>query len=124
MKDTIGYIVYLFGIYCVISWLYYIRTKTKSGECVIMPTVNTLMLFIVSLILVPALKISPLHIFWMFPASILLGLLSVSFPFSLITIFGNVVASIACIGLNQIEVQKNRDRVKERDSNEPDNIPN
>ena len=110
--EIVGYIVYGIGVVLTIIWMIGIRTYTKSGQGVTMSTVNTTMLFIVSLILVPVLGISPLHLLWMYPASFLLGQLSLVFPFSVLSIPGNIVALVACIGLNQAEVQKNKERVQ------------
>lgn len=110
--EIVGYIVYGIGLLLAITWLIGIRTYTKSGKGVTMSTVNTTMLFIVSLIVIPVLKISPLHLLWMYPVGIVLGMFSLSFPFSLLSIPGNVVALIACIGLDQNEVQKNKERIR------------
>ena len=110
--EIVGYIVYGVAIVLAIVWLVGIRTYTKSGQGVTMPTVNTTMLFIVSLVVVLVLELSPLHLLWMYPASFVLGMLSLAFPFSLLSIPGNIVAFIACIGLNQAEVQKNKVRVR------------
>lgn len=105
--EIAGYIVYGIGIVLAVTWMIGIRTYTKSGQGVTMSTVNTTMLFIVSLVVVPILKLSPLHLLWMYPASFILGMLSLAFPFSLLSIPGNIVSFIACAGLNQEEIQKN-----------------
>jgi hypothetical protein len=110
--EIAGYIVYGIGIILAITWMIGIRTYTKSGQGVTMSTVNTTMLFIVSLVVVPILNLTPLHLLWMYPASFILGMLSLAFPFSLLSIPGNIVAFIACAGLNQEEVQNNKDRIQ------------
>lgn len=110
--EIVGYIVYGIGVILAIAWMLGIRTHTKSGQGVTISTVNTTMLFIVSLVFVTVFKLSPLHLLWMYPASFVLGMLSFAFPFSLLSIPGNIVGFIACVGLNQEEVQKNKERVQ------------
>lgn len=106
------YIIYVVGVILALTWMIGIRTYTKSGQGVTMSTVNTTMLFLVSLVVVPILKLSPLHLFWMYPVSFVLGMLSLAFPFSLLSISGNIVAFIACVGLNQEEIQRNKGRIQ------------
>jgi len=106
----VAYIIYGIGVSFAITWLLGIRLYTKSGRGVQIQTVNTTMLFIVSLILIPLFKLSPFHLLWMYPASWLLGVLSLTFPFSFLSFFGNIVGKIICIGLNkkEIEIKKTR----------------
>lgn len=106
----VGYVIFGFGLLFALSFLAGIRNNTRRGLGVQRGTVNTTMLFVVSLALVPILKLSPLHLLWMFPVSFILGTLSLAFPFSLLSIPGSLIFGIACLGLNRFEVDQNRAR--------------
>jgi hypothetical protein len=110
--EIVGYIVYGVGVVLAITWIIGIRTHSNSGQGVTMPTVNSTMLFIVSLVVVVAFELSPFHLLWMYPVSFVLGMLSLAFPLSLLSIPGNILAFIACIGLDQQEIQRNKARVQ------------
>ncbi len=110
--EIAGYIIYGVGVLLAAVWLMGIRLHTNSGQGVTMSTINITMLFIVSLALIPVLKLEPLHLLWMYPSSFLLGTLSLMFPFSLLSIPGNLVAKIACVGLNQAEIAIKKERVR------------
>jgi hypothetical protein len=88
MNDSIvkylGYATYAVGAFIAITWIIGIRTYTLQGRPPMKQTINQTMLFVVSLVLIPVLSWSPLHLLWMFPASFILGLLSIVFPFSLL----------------------------------------
>ena len=109
--EIIGYVVYGIGVLFAVAWLIGIRTYTNSGQGLTISTVNTTMLFIVSLALVPILQVDPLHLLWMYPLSFVLGMLSLVFPFSLLSIPGHLVGWIACIGLNQAEIAIKQERI-------------
>lgn len=96
----IGYIIYSVGVLIASSWFLGIRTSFKRNLGASKLTVNTTMLFIVSLVLIPSLSISPFHLLWLFPASWFLGELSFLFPFSLLSIPGRIVLMVACVGID------------------------
>lgn len=100
MIKILAYIVYGVGIVLTVIWLLGIRVHTKTGQGVAATTVNITMLFIVSLALVPLLELSPFHLLWFFPVSVVLGMLSGSFPFSLLSYPGRVIWRLACVGLD------------------------
>ena len=110
--QIIGYVLYAVGVLMAVAWLFGIRSYTARGVGVVRQTVNTAMLFIVSLVVVPALSLSPFHLLWMFPASFIFGMLSLAFPFSLLSVPGQAVFRVACIGLDQAEVQMNQERIR------------
>lgn len=109
--EIAGYIIYGVGVLLATVWLVGIRLHTNSGQGVTMSTVNITMLFIVSLVLVPIIKLEPLHLLWMYPSSFLIGTLSLMFPFSLLSIPGNLLAKIACVGLDQSEIAIKKERI-------------
>jgi hypothetical protein len=108
----IGYCVYILAVIIVLGWFSGTRSKVKAGGGVQIQTLDTLFLFVVSLIFVAILDWSPLNLLWMFPVSWICGFLSLHFPFSILQPLGNMVGIIACIGLNRAEVAKNRRRVE------------
>ncbi len=113
MTTIISWILYAVASVFALSWVYGIRHNVNTGQGVTMQTVNTTFLFLVSLFIVPFLKISPFHIVWMFLASFILGAMSLIFPFSLISIFGNILASIVCIGLDKEAIAENQSKIKD-----------
>jgi len=96
----LGWFIGLVGVIVAVGWVYGIRNYMRSGMGVTQQTVNTTMLFFVSLIVTLSFQISPYHLLWFFPLSWLLGTLSLVFPFSLISIPGVLFRGICCIGLD------------------------
>jgi hypothetical protein len=114
--QIIGYAVYGIAVFLAGTFFIGIRSNTARGAGVTRQTVNTTMLFTVSLVVVPLLSLSPFHLLWMFPISFVLGALSLAFPFSLLSIPGRGIFHIACIGLDQKELRKRQDRIKKLQS--------
>ncbi len=110
--EIVGYSVYGLAVIVAFIWMVGIRNYTISGKGVVMSTVNTTMLFFVSLLAIPIFQLSPFHLFWMYPLSFLLGMMSLASPFSILSILGKFVFSIACFGLNREEVERNTERVR------------
>jgi hypothetical protein len=110
--ETIGYIIYGIAVVLAVIWLWGVRSYTRQGRGVAMQTVNITLLFIVSLVVVSVSGLSPFHLLWMYPASVVVGLLSLAFPFSLLSVPGHLVFWFACIGLNNDEVQRNKQRLE------------
>lgn len=115
--EIVGYAIYGIGVVLAGSFLFGIRSYTANGTGVSKQTVNTTMLFIVSLVVVPAMSLSPLHLLWMFPVSFMLGMLSLIFPFSLLSIPGRVIFYIACFGLD-LEEAKARSQLLKKEHQE------
>jgi len=90
-----------------LGWVYGVRSYLGRGRPVQQQTINIIMLFCVSLIAAPTLG-SSLHLLWMFPAAILLGLLSLSFPFSLLTPPGYYFGLLCSVGLDHNNVKRRR----------------
>jgi hypothetical protein len=116
MNDSIvkylGYATYAWCVFMTIMWIIGIRTYTLQGRPPTKQTVHTTMLFVVSVVLVPMLSWSPLHLLWMFPVSFILGLLSHGFPLSLLMLPGRVFFGLACIGLDREQARKNHVRLE------------
>ena len=110
--EILEYVTYGAGVFITLIWMLGIRTKTLSGEGVAMSTVNATMLFIVCLAVIPFLNVSYFHLFWAFSTSVVIGLLSLSFPFSILSIFGHVIFWVACLGLDKEEINRNTERLR------------
>ena len=100
-------ILWLVGAAIALSWGHGIRTRTASGVGVTNQTVNTTMLFFVSLFVSPALG-STWHLLWLFPLSWVIGTLSLAPPFVFLTPIGQDFRKVCCIGLDQSEISDKR----------------
>ena len=58
-----------------------IRSKAINGEMIIPPFVASLLIFILFIISIIILGASPFHLLWLFPLSLLLGIVVLLFPF-------------------------------------------
>jgi len=109
--EYVGYAVYAIAALFALSWVAGLRSYTLRGTPPTILGINQAMLFFVSLALVPALSLSPFHLLWMIPVSWLAGLLSLAFPFSLLSIFGGVFYRLACLGLDHDLARANKRRM-------------
>lgn len=107
----VGYATYALCVLVTSTWIFGIRTYTLRGSPPMRPTVNITMLFVVSLVVVPLLSLSPFHLLWMFIVSFVLGTLSLAFPFSLLSLPGQWFFILACIGLDREKALRNQERV-------------
>ncbi len=99
-------IIYAFGVLLTISWGILMRSKAKT-EGVTEKIFETFgLLMVVSLILIPILSLSPFHLLWMFPASFLLGLISIVPPFRLLWPLASLYGFLWYIGLKPKETTK------------------
>jgi len=110
--EIIEFVLYGIAIFMAITWMVGIRTYTKRGTRPAMSTVNTTALFIVSLITIPILEISAFHFLWIYPVAIFIGFLSISPPFSILSILGNILFNIVCLGLNFEEINRAEERIR------------
>lgn len=70
-------------------------------------TVNMIMLWWLGVLGVLLLSISPFHLLWWYPVSFAIGTLSLVFPFSLLTIPGQLFANLWCASLDRCEIERN-----------------
>jgi hypothetical protein len=99
--------VWLAAALIALGWVHGVRSYLESGRPVQQQTINIIMLFCVSLVAAPILG-SSFHLLWMFPAAMLLGFLSLSFPFSLLTPAGHYFGLLCSIGLDHDNVKRRR----------------
>ena len=108
----VGYAVYVVGLFITGTWVMGIRTYTSRGSPPMKQTVNSTMLFVVALVVVPAASLLPLHLLWMFPLGWFAGTLSLVFPFSLLVIPGQLFFQLACLGLDREQISRNKARLE------------
>jgi hypothetical protein len=99
--QLVSVLLWIVGAVITMFWAYGIRSYVRSGQGVSQQTVNQTMMFALSLIIVPMFDFSPFHLLWMFPVSFVLGMLSLVFPFSLLSVPGRAFGTICCIGVTQ-----------------------
>ena len=58
-----------------------IRSKAINGEIIIPPFIASLLIFILFIVSLIILGASPFHLLWLFPLSLLLGIVVLLFPF-------------------------------------------
>ena len=95
----IANIIYVFCVIFAVSWGILLRLKAKNEHATEKIYEVFGLLMVVSLILIPALSLSPFHLLWMFPVSFLLGLPSLIFPSSPLSVSASFYASLWYIGL-------------------------
>ena len=110
--NTIETLIWIAAVLWTLPFIYGIRTYVRRGIGITQPTVNTGMLLVFCIIAAPILQISTYHLFWMIPLSHILGLLSLQFPFSLLSILGRPFGFLCCFGLNQNEVTRNTEFIQ------------
>lgn len=108
----VGYFIYGVGILITFGWIIGIRNYTKRGTPPTYQTINQTMLFLISLILIPSLSLSPMNLLWLFPSSWLLGALSLVMPLALLSIPGRLFANLVCIGIDWENADLNRIRIE------------
>jgi len=95
----IASILYVICVLFAISWGVLLRSKAKTEQATERIFEVFGLLMVVSLILIPALSLSPFHLLWMFPVSFLPGLLSLIFPFRLLWPLASLYGFLWYIGL-------------------------
>lgn len=102
---TLNIIIVAAACLFTLSWLYGIRYKMQMADRASQSTINTTFLYIVSIILVLIFSFSPLHLLWLFPLAVVLGLLSLTFPFSILSILTIPLEKLVYIGLDWNEIK-------------------
>lgn len=92
---------------------YSVRYMVRRGTPPTRMTVNMIMLWWLGVLGVLLLSISPFHLLWWYPVSFAIGGLSLTFPFSLLSIPGQLFANFWCAGLDRDEIERNQ-RLQEK----------
>lgn len=110
--EIVGWILWAVAILFVFSWIRGIRTYVRTGRGVQQATVNQTMLLLGLVLAVPLIGFSPLHLLWLLPVGFVVGMLSLTFPFSLLSILGKPFGRLCCLGLDPHEVARNTQRLE------------
>ncbi len=112
IMEVLGWILWTIGLLVGLSWSYGVRTSVQTGQGVQQQTVNQTTLILLAVVVVPLFGLSPLHLLWMLPAAFIVGMLSLEFPFSLVSLIGKPFGELCCLGLNRDEIALNRQHVE------------
>ena len=118
MMRVIEIVIWVIALLWAISHGFLIRQKAKSEQACEHTFELHALLLAVSVIIVPALSLSPLHLLWMVPASFFLGLASVIFPLNLLWIPASLYGSLWYIGIRNpaLALYRNGDYAKAIDA--------
>ncbi len=96
--QIIGIILWVVSILWAIAQGFNIRQKAKNEQATEHTFEVHAFLLAVSVIIIPVLSLSPFHLLWMLPASFVLGLASVIFPFNLLWLPASLYGSLWYVG--------------------------
>ena len=96
-----------------LSWVYGIRHYMQMANRASQLNINATFLYILSILLVLILKLSPFHLLWMMPTSVLVGRFYQVLPFSLITKLSIPFEKLIYIGLDWNEINNLHDDIRE-----------
>ncbi len=96
--QIIGIIIWIVAATYTLAWGLLIRGKAKNEQAVEHSFEVPALLFMVSVILIPTLSLSPFHLLWMMPLSYVLGIASLMFPFNLLWFPASLYAALWYIG--------------------------
>jgi tetratricopeptide (TPR) repeat protein len=97
--QIIGIIIWVIGIIWIIIQGFNLRQKVKNEQAIEHTFEVHALLAVVSVIIIPVMNLSPLHLLWMLPASFILGLASMVFPLSLLRLPASLYGSLWYIGV-------------------------
>lgn len=96
--QIIGIIIWVLGVIWAIAQGFNIRQKAKNEQATERTFEVHALLAVFSVIIIPVMSLSPLHLLWMLPASFILGLTSMVFPFNLLWVPASLYGSLWYIG--------------------------
>jgi len=95
----IGIIIWVMGALYALGWGLIIRQKAKNEQATEHTFELHALLLAISVIIVPAMSLSPFHLLWMMPASFILSLASIIFPLNLLWMPASLYGSLWYIGV-------------------------
>lgn len=92
---------------------YWIRRQVYSGDGPTYGTICSNLCYLVAVVVIWFTDYSPFHLLWLFPASFVMGFLTLAPAFSLILVpLAKLYGFVATIGLDSEEVEANKARVE------------
>ncbi len=101
MEPILSGAALLLAIFFTLSYAHGVRNYVRRGEQLTVQTVVIAFLFPTSILVVLALGLSWLHLFYLVPLSFVLGFLSLAFPFSLLRLPASLYGALITIGLRR-----------------------
>jgi hypothetical protein len=74
----------------VMWYMLHVRSRARSGGIVFPPVVSAHVLFLVCIVVVLFLRLSALHLLWLFPLCFAVGFIILAFPIVQKVVFGIV----------------------------------
>jgi hypothetical protein len=108
----VSIILWAIAIWLPIAFSWNVRRLVWQGGGYMPQTANFCLLLVVQVLAMSGLNLSTLHFLWMTPAAFVISQMTILFPFSLLSPFGRIYASLCCLGLNGQEVAMNRSRLE------------
>lgn len=113
IMTTAEWVILGLGAVMALMGFVWVRQQIRRGDNVTYGTINSIFAFLVALVVVWFADYSPFHLLWLFPASFAMGSLTMLPIFSAILVPpAKLYGHVACIGLNDEEVARNRARVE------------
>jgi hypothetical protein len=81
----------------VVSGIIFVRRQAKGGVGTEYATLTSLAIFTLATVAVPLFGWSPFHLLWIFPASFVIGILSMLPPFRLLWSLGKAYGFLCCL---------------------------
>ena len=76
----LGKIVYIGSILLTVGYLVSAIRRVRNCEPIMPPTFSAALVFLLALVLVQVFGLSPFHVVWLFPVSLVLGMALVILP--------------------------------------------
>lgn len=96
---TIGVVLWVLALLWALGHGFLIRQKAKTEQATEHTFETHAFLLAVSVIVIPALSLSPLHLLWMVPASFLLALASMIFPLNFLWVPASLYGTLWYVGI-------------------------
>lgn len=85
---TVSTIVLVISVVGVFWFMLSVRSHARRGGIIFPPAVSATLLFLLCIVLVLLLRISALHLIWLFPACFVIGFILLAFPIVQKVVFG------------------------------------
>lgn len=100
--EIIGYIILGLSILITLGFSIQVREKAKNEQSTEKAIELQGFLMTASIILIFLIHLSPFHLLWMIPTSLILGLLSMNTPLKILWVFSSIYFSFWYIGIDNL----------------------
>lgn len=85
---TVSTIVLVISVVGVLWFVLSVRSHARGGGIIFPPAISATLLFSLCIVLVLLLRISALHLIWLFPVCFIVGFIILAFPIVQKVVFG------------------------------------